>query len=61
MANEAEPFFLSSCTSDRHRGGGVVEESPYSRDRFGNCPDVLAELKTSFKGSQKRTADPWIL
>ena len=45
MANNSEsfiradpdrPFFLYFCTSDPHRGGGVVEQSQYKPDRFGN-------------------------
>lgn len=32
------PFFLYFCTSDPHRGGGVVEDSMYKPDRFGNIP-----------------------
>ena len=45
MANKCEevfdqetgtPFFLYFCTSDPHRGGGVVEENPHRPDRFGN-------------------------
>jgi hypothetical protein len=60
-ASEVEPFFLSSTTSDPQKGVGVVEESPYCLDRYGIYPDVSAELRTSFKGSQKRTADTWIL
>jgi len=38
-ANETKPFFLYFCTSDPHRGGGVVEESAYRPDRFGNRPE----------------------
>lgn len=34
--NPDQPFFLYFCTSDPHRGGGVVEESEYKPDRFGN-------------------------
>jgi N-sulfoglucosamine sulfohydrolase len=33
--NEA-PFFIYFCTSDPHRGGGTVEDSPHKPDRFGN-------------------------
>lgn len=31
-----KPFFLYFCSSDPHRGGGVVESSPNKPDRFGN-------------------------
>ena len=34
--NPDTPFFLYFCTSDPHRGGGVVENDPYKPDRFGN-------------------------
>ncbi len=34
--NSESPFFLYFCTSDPHRGGGVVEDDPYRPDRFGN-------------------------
>ena len=39
FANPSEdPFFLYFCTSDPHRGGGVVEDNPHRPDRFGNRP-----------------------
>lgn len=31
-----QPFFLFFCTSDPHRGGGVVESDENRPDRFGN-------------------------
>lgn len=31
-----KPFFLYFCTSDPHRGGGIVKDNPYKPDRFGN-------------------------
>ena len=34
--NSSNPFFLYFCTSDPHRGGGIVEENQYKPDRFGN-------------------------
>jgi N-sulfoglucosamine sulfohydrolase len=34
--NRDRPFFLYFCTSDPHRGGGIVEEIPEGPDRFGN-------------------------
>jgi len=37
-ADKDKPFFLYFCLSDPHRGGGVVAESPYKPDRFGNRP-----------------------
>jgi N-sulfoglucosamine sulfohydrolase len=36
LRNTDRPFFLYFCTSDPHRGGGVVEDNPYKPDRFGN-------------------------
>jgi len=47
MANNSEefikeesdkPFFLYFCTSDPHRGGGVVKSDPFKPDAFGNKP-----------------------
>lgn len=38
QAKSDKPFFLYFCTADPHRGGGVVEDSPYKPDRFGNRP-----------------------
>jgi len=35
----SQPFFLYFCTSDPHRGWGVVEDHPLNPDRFGNKPD----------------------
>lgn len=35
-ADSTKPFFLYFCTSDPHRGGGKVSESPMAADRFGN-------------------------
>lgn len=32
------PFFLYFCTSDPHRGGGIVASDPLKPDRFGNRP-----------------------
>jgi len=31
-----KPFFLYFCTSDPHRGGGVVKDHPLKPDSFGN-------------------------
>jgi N-sulfoglucosamine sulfohydrolase len=36
LEEPGKPFFLYFCTSDPHRGGGVVEDDPYKPDRFGN-------------------------
>ncbi len=35
-ADSERPFFLYFCTSDPHRGGGVVPDDPLRPDRFGN-------------------------
>ena len=37
-AESDKPFFLYFCTSDPHRGGGVVANDPLKPDRFGNRP-----------------------
>ena len=38
-ADDDRPFFLYFCTSDPHRGGGVVEDNPLLPDRFGNVTE----------------------
>ncbi|MGE3809558.1 MAG: sulfatase, partial [Gemmataceae bacterium] len=40
-----KPFFLYFCTSDPHRGGGTVDDSPYKPDRFGNKPGGYPGVK----------------
>lgn len=37
-ADAHQPFFLYFCTSDPHRGGGIIETLPEKPDRFGNRP-----------------------
>ena len=49
--NSDKPFFLYFCTSDPHRSGGVVEESPHKPDRFGNRP-------AGYEGIKEVTYDP---
>jgi len=44
-ADDDRPLFLYFCTSDPHRGGGVVEDSPYKPDRFGNRPQGYPGVK----------------
>ncbi|MBI9070198.1 MAG: sulfatase [Melioribacteraceae bacterium] len=46
-----KPFFLYYCTSDPHRGGGIVEESKYKPDRFGN-------IEKGYDGIVKTEFDP---
>ncbi|UUO07260.1 sulfatase [Blastopirellula sp. J2-11] len=41
-----KPFFLYICTSDPHRGGGVVESDPYKPDAFGNKPKGYPGVET---------------
>ena len=45
-AEDDRPFFLYFCTSDPHRGGGRVEDSPLKPDRFGNRPQGYPGVKT---------------
>jgi len=45
------PFFLYFCTSDPHRGGGVVTNDPLKPDRFGNRPQ-------GYPGIESVTYDP---
>lgn len=35
-SDSEQPYFLYYCTSDPHRGGGMVNEHPLKPDRFGN-------------------------
>jgi N-sulfoglucosamine sulfohydrolase len=35
-AKDERPFFLYICSSDPHRGNGVVESDPHKPDSFGN-------------------------
>lgn len=51
IENQDQPFFLYFCTSDPHRGLGVVEDNPYKPDRFGN-------LDEGYPGVEKRTFHP---
>lgn len=44
-ADDERPFFLYFCTSDPHRGGGIVENSPYKPNRFGNQDKPREGLK----------------
>jgi N-sulfoglucosamine sulfohydrolase len=44
-ADSDRPFFLYFCTSDPHRGGGVVEQSQYKPDRFGNLDKGYPGIK----------------
>lgn len=44
--NKNRPFFLYFCTSDPHRGGGVVEDDPLKPNRFGNKDDGYKGVKT---------------
>ena len=46
-----KPFFLYFCTSDPHRGGGVVEDDPYRPDRFGNSDE-------GYEGIEEMIFDP---
>ncbi len=46
-----KPFFLYFCTSDPHRGGGVLEDNPYRPDRFGN-------REQGYEGIEERYFEP---
>ena len=43
--NKTNPFFLYFCTSDPHRGGGVVEDNDYKPDRFGNKDEGYTDVE----------------
>ena len=44
-AEDERPFFLYFCTSDPHRGGGLVEDAPHRPDAFGNRPRGYAGVE----------------
>ncbi|MFO7923687.1 MAG: sulfatase, partial [Bacteroidales bacterium] len=46
--NKDNPFFLYFCTSDPHRGGGVVDDDPWQPDRFGNRDDGYEGIAETF-------------
>jgi N-sulfoglucosamine sulfohydrolase len=45
-AKDERPFFLYFCVTDPHRGGGVIEESPYKPNAFGNKPEGYPGVRT---------------
>ncbi len=47
-AKDDRPFLLYFATADPHRGGGVVEDSPYKPDRFGNGPKYNAVTEVTY-------------
>ena len=55
-----KPFFLYFCTSDPHRGGGVVEDDPYRPDRFGNRDEGYDGI-TETLFSPDEVEVPWYL
>ncbi len=50
-SDDGRPFFLYCCTSDPHRGGGIVEDSPHKPNRFGN-------REQGYPGVKEVTYDP---
>jgi N-sulfoglucosamine sulfohydrolase len=59
-ANRNKPFFLYFCTSDPHRGGGVVEDDPYRPDRFGNRDEGYEGINETYF-SPDEVEVPWYL
>jgi N-sulfoglucosamine sulfohydrolase len=55
-----KPFFLYFCTSDPHRGGGVVEDDPYRPDRFGNRDEGYEGINETLF-SPREVEVPWYL
>ncbi len=43
---DARPFFLYFCTTDPHRSGRTVTESPHKPNAFGNKPEGYPGVKT---------------
>ena len=60
IANRNNPFFLYFCTSDPHRGGGVVEDDPYRPDRFGNRDEGYEGIEEKIF-SPDEVEVPWYL
>ncbi|TVR73831.1 MAG: heparan N-sulfatase [Marinilabiliales bacterium] len=58
--NRDKPFFLYFCTSDPHRGGGVVEDDPYRPDRFGNRDQGYEGITETFF-TPDEVEVPWYL
>lgn len=58
--NRDRPFFLYFCTSDPHRGGGVVEDDPYKPDRFGNREQGYEGITGEFFDPEEVEV-PWYL
>lgn len=45
--HKGDPFFLSFCTTDPHRGGGVLEDDPLKPNRFHNKDEGYPGVKTT--------------
>jgi N-sulfoglucosamine sulfohydrolase len=58
--DQDKPFFLYFCTSDPHRGGGLVEDDPHRPDRFGNRPQGYEGITETFF-SPDEVEVPWYL
>lgn len=56
---DERPFFLYICTSDPHRGGGVIADDPAKPDSFGNNTtyEGISEVHYSPKDV---TVPPWL-
>ncbi len=59
-ADPGQPFFLYFCTSDPHRGGGVVEESQYKPDRFGNREEGYPGIEEVFYKPENVIVPPFL-
>jgi len=54
------PFFLYFCTTDPHRGGGRVEDSPYRPDRFGNREEPYPGVEEVIYDPNEIPVPPWL-
>jgi N-sulfoglucosamine sulfohydrolase len=55
-----EPFFLYYCTTDPHRGGGVVEENKFKPDRFGNREEGYEGVEETFFSPDDVEVPPYL-
>ncbi|MGY8767771.1 MAG: sulfatase family protein, partial [Pirellulales bacterium] len=55
-----KPFFLYICTSDPHRGGGVVQSNPNKPDAFGNKPGGYPGINKTVYEESKVIVPPFL-
>ncbi|PHS00444.1 MAG: heparan N-sulfatase [Blastopirellula sp.] len=55
-----KPFFLYICTTDPHRGGGVVQTNPNKPDAFGNKPEGYPGVTKTVYDEAKVIVPPFL-